>query len=225
MQDDPSPVNPLPPVVWALFAAIALPEILFGLGGAGMIGGPEAIGWRVMAIRDYGFSGLAFDWMVSNMRFPGEHLTRFVTYLFVHPSVTSTVFSAVIMLAMGKLVGEVLGQRAVIILFFASGILGALVFGLLTSQEWLLGAFPGVYGLIGGYTFILWVRLGQTGEAQARAFSLIGFLMGIQLFFAIFFRTGLDWIADLTGFVAGFVLSALIVPGALRHFLSWLRQR
>ncbi len=41
--DDSAPVNPLPPVVWLLFAAIVVPELTFTLGAQGLIGGKEHI--------------------------------------------------------------------------------------------------------------------------------------------------------------------------------------
>ena len=47
-------VNPLPPVVVALFIAVVVPEALFSLGAAGVIGGPGAVGWRRLP----GMSGL-----------------------------------------------------------------------------------------------------------------------------------------------------------------------
>ncbi|MEO9821524.1 MAG: rhomboid family intramembrane serine protease [Paracoccaceae bacterium] len=225
MHSEPSPVNPLPPVVLALFFAIAGVEVIFAVGEAGFAGGPEAIGWRLNAIRDYGFSGSEFDWMIEQGRWPLERVMRFVTYPFVHGGITATVFSGVMLLAMGKLVGEVMGQIAVVVLFFGSAVLGAFVFGLLTSEARLIGAFPGVYGLIGGYTFLMWLKLGAAGASQSGAFSLIVMLMGIQLFFSIFFGTGPDWIADLAGFVAGFGLSTIVIPGGFARLLSRFRQR
>ena len=51
------PVNPLPPVVILLFLAIAGVEGIFSLGEAGIVGGRAAIGWRLAAMRDWGFSG------------------------------------------------------------------------------------------------------------------------------------------------------------------------
>lgn len=222
---DPAPVNPLPPVVWLLFLAIALPEAAFQAGSAGIAGGPGAVGWRLQAIQDYGFNGTAFDWMQSSGQWPAEHVARFVTYAFVHPAATATLFSAVMLLALGKLVGEVMGQLAVLSIFFCASVAGAAVIGLVSAQEWLLGAFPGVYGLIGGYTFIMWLSLGARGEEQLRAFSLIALLMGIQLLFGIFFDTGLDWIADLTGFACGFGLSLVLIPGGWQRLLERVRNR
>lgn len=222
---DPSPVNPLPPAVWLLFAAIALPELVFSAGSAGLAGGPGAVGWRLSALTDYAFSGEAFDFMRRTGRLMPEHVMRCVTYLFVHGSFTSALFAGVLLLAMGKMVGEVMGGWAVILIFVLCGIIGALVFGLVTDQAWLTGAFPGVYGLIGAFTFLLWQRLADSGGSQARAFSLIGVLMGIQLIFGILFTVGYDWIAELSGFVAGFALTAFVMPGGMARLRASLRRR
>lgn len=222
---DPSPVNPLPPAVWLLFVLLAAPEAVFTLGEAGIIGGPEAVGWRLNAINGYGFSGQAFDYMLENGVLLSEHLLRFLTYPFLHGSATSFLFAAVILLAMGKMVGEVLGGMAVILIFVLSAVIGALVFALLTDQAWLIGGYPGVFGLIGTFTFLYWQRMAATGGPQLQAFSLIGVLMGIQLLFGMFFAVGFSWVAELTGFVTGFGLTAFVVPGGMARVLAVVRRR
>ncbi|MFK7941615.1 MAG: rhomboid family intramembrane serine protease [Paracoccaceae bacterium] len=219
------PVNPLPPVVILLFAAIALPELAFVLGAQGWIGGPEGVGWRLAAVQQYGFSGDLFDWMLANGRWLPEHLQRFVTYAFVHNSFTSALFSVVLMLALGKLVGEAMGQVAVLVLYFGGSIFGALTYGLLLNDPtWLVGGFPAVYGLIGGYSFLMWQRLADTGQQQLRAFSLIAMLLGIQLIFGVFFGPSTLWVADLAGFVFGFAASVMLVPGGLARVINQLRR-
>lgn len=226
--DDPinsPPVNPLPPVVILLFFAIVLPELAFTLGAQGLVGGPDAVGWRLAAVKEYGFSGDLFDWMLANGRWMPEHLSRFVTYAFVHTAFTATLFAAVLMLALGKLVGEAMGQLAVLILFFGGSIFGAFVYALLLNDPaWLIGGFPGVYGLIGGYSFLMWRRLAETGEQQLRAFSLIAMLMGLQLIWGVFFGPSTEWVADLAGFFFGFGASVLLIPGGLAHVLHHMRR-
>jgi membrane associated rhomboid family serine protease len=211
--------------VWLLFLAIAAVEGMFSLGEAGLMGGPNAIGWRLAAINDYGFSSAAFDFMIETGRVMPEHLLRFVTYPFVHGSFTTAMFAGVILLAMGKMVGEAMGGWAVVLLFVLSGVFGALIFAALTDQAWLIGAFPSVYGLIGAYTFLLWQRQVASGGPQAQAFTLIGFLMGIQLIFGIFFQVGYSWVGELGGFAVGFGLTAFVMPGGLARMLMLLRRR
>lgn len=220
------PFNPLPPVVIALAVVILGVELLFTLGQRGLIGGPEAVGWRLSAIRDFGFLDPVFDWMISHGSFPLEHMRRFLTYPLIHMNFTHAVFVSIFILAIGKMVGEVLGNLAVLTIFFCSSIAGALVYGfVLTTDLPLVGGYPGVYGLIGAYTFLMWVSLVATGGNQYRAFTLIGVLLGIQLFFAAFFNSGHDWVADISGFAAGFLLSFVVSPGGWQRVLGKLRQR
>ncbi len=219
------PVNPLPRVVIALFAVVMGIEALFSLGAQGIIGGPQAIGWRLGAIQGYAFSAEIFQWMLANGRWPGEHLARFVTYPFIHGNFTHALFAGVMLLALGKFVGEVFRGWAVLAVFFGASIGGAAVYGLLAASPIpLLGAFPGVYGLIGAFTYLLWLRLGQEGGPQIRAFTLIAFLMGIQLVFGILFGGSRDWIADLSGFVFGFGLSFVVSPGGFARLREKLRH-
>jgi membrane associated rhomboid family serine protease len=218
------PFNPMPPVVWVLFLILMGIEVAFTLGEQGIVGGARAVGWRLGAISDYGFSGVAFDWMVKNGQMPFEYVIRCFSYMFLHGSFTAAIFSGVILLAMGKLVGEVMGQLAVIILFVFSGVFGVVIFGLLTDQAWLIGAYPSVYGLIGAYTFLLWQRVAGQGMQQLTAFRLIGFLMGIQLIFGIFFVTGQDWVAELAGFICGFALSVIVMPGGIARLPTAIQR-
>lgn len=228
MQDyeDPSPFNALPPVVVILFLALALPEAAFSLGEAGLVGGPQAVGWRLAAIEKYGFSGDIFDWMLANGRWLPEHLMRFVTYPFVHTSFTGTLFAAVFLLALGKMVGEAMGQLTVLVLFVGGGIFGALLYALLLNDPaWLVGGFPATYGLIGGYSFVMWHTLGARGEQQLRAFTLIAMLMGIQLVWGALFGGNNAWLADFFGFAFGLLASTLLVPGGLARVLRALRRQ
>ena len=70
----------------------------------------------------------------------------------------------------------------------------------------------------------MWLRLGQMGERQVRAFTLIGFLLAIQLVFGLMYGAGSGWVADVSGFVVGFALSFVLVPGGFRKILERLRQ-
>lgn len=228
MAQDPnaSPINPLPTVVWLLVLPVIALEIVFGAGARGLAGGPAAIGWRLDAIQDYAISGPVVKWMFATWQFPAEHLLRFVTYPFVHYSFTHALFVVVFMLALGKMVGEVFRLWAVLVIFFASAIGGALAYSLLLNESIpLVGGYPAVYGLIGAYTFLLWVSMSGRGSAQYRAFSLIGFLLGIQLLFGILFGGSRDWVADIFGFATGFALSFVVVPGGWARLRARLRHR
>ena len=215
-----APINPLPPAVVILFLALAGIEAGLSLGEAGIIGGPGAVGWRLGLIRDYGFSGDIFDWMVANGRYPPGEMLRLVTYPFIHLGFSHGLFAMVLLLALGKMVAEAMGQVAFLVIFVVSGIGGAVIYALLLNDPtWLAGSYPPVYGLIGGYSFVMWRRLAGAGAQQYRAFTLIAVLMGLQLFWGVFFETGTLWVAELAGFFCGFALSFLFAPG------EWARLR
>ncbi|MEM9551279.1 MAG: rhomboid family intramembrane serine protease [Pseudomonadota bacterium] len=220
-----SPVNPLPPVVVALFLVMMGVEAVFSLGARGIIGGPGAIGWRLDAIQTYAFSGDIFDWMVSTGRWPPEHVIRFLSYVFVHANFTHAIFAGVLFLAMGKMTAEAFGAVPMLVVFFLSAIGGALAYAILFNDPVpIVGAFPPVYGLIGAYTFMLWRSYDVIGANKARAFTLIGFLMGIQLVFGLLFGRSNDWVADLAGFATGFALSFVVSPGGWRRLRDRIRR-
>lgn len=223
----PDPVvNPLPPVVIALSVFLIGIELVFVAGSSGLVGGPEALGWRILAIEDWGFRAPLFSWMVESGQFPLRDLARFVTYPFLHLSFMHLLFVLVFLLALGKMVGELFSAAAFLVIFFGSSVMGALAYwGVWNSPNVLYGGYPAVYGLIGAYTFLIWTKLAATGGNQLQAFRLIGFLLGIQLAFGLIFGGGLDWVAELAGFVAGFGLSFLVSPGGWRRVLLRLRQR
>ncbi len=228
MPRDPNatPLNPLPPVVWALALPIIAMEVVLSLGSNGIVGGPQAIGWRLDAMQRFAFSPDLMRRMIEQGQYPWEGMIRIFTYPFVHFNFTHALFVVVILLAMGKMVGEVFRPWAMLAVFFGSAVAGALAYTLVPAlQTPLIGGYPAVYGLIGGFTFLLWVNLAAVGANKYRAFSMIGFLLGIQMVFGLIFGGGWDWVADLAGFATGFVLSFVVSPGGWGRVMEKIRQR
>lgn len=221
-----APLNPLPAVVWALVLPIIAMEVVVGLGARGLVGGPDAIGWRLAALERFAFSPDLLNWMWTTGRWPWEQAIRIVTYPFVHGSFTHALFVIVFLLAMGKMVGEVFRPLAVLAVFFGAAVTGAVAYTVLGGgPRPIVGGYPAVFGLIGAFTFLLWMRLADEGARRYRAFGLIGALMLIQLIFGIFFGSAREWIADLSGFAAGFLLSFVVSPGGIARVMDRLRQR
>ncbi|MEO1308130.1 MAG: rhomboid family intramembrane serine protease [Pseudomonadota bacterium] len=222
-----SPFNALPPVVVYLSVALALPELAFQLGDAGLFSHlAEGRGLRALAIQNFGFFGELQAWMFQNGTFRWDGLIRYATYPFVHGSFVHVIFAVVFTLALGKMVAEVFSTVSVLAIFLGSAVAGAFVYGLVFPvNSLLIGGYPAAYGLIGGYTFILWVGYGAAGENQYRAFQLIGFLMALQLLFGLLFGAGNDWVADVVGFITGFGLSVGVSPGGFSRLLQQIRSR
>ncbi|MEY1554564.1 rhomboid family intramembrane serine protease [Yoonia sp. R2331] len=224
--ENQSPVNPIPPVVIVLCLIAVLVELVLSAGQFGVVADRTAIGWRINALQDYSVSPAVLEWMHARGDYAPEMLMRFLTYPFVHASFTQALFGAALLLALGKFVGDALGNLAVLVVFLATSIGGAIVFCLIASGTTpLFGLFPPVYGLIGAYTYVIWLHLGRTGQSQLAAFRLIGFLLALQLVFGLLFGAGNAWIAELAGFVFGFAVATLLVPGGWAALVQRLRQR
>lgn len=222
---DEHPINPLPPVVWLLAMPILLGELAFGAAQAGLLG-PSAIGLRMDMVQRFAFDPDIARAMVEQGVYPWWHVMRFVTYAFVHGSVTHALMVLVFILALGKMVGEIFAGWAVAAVFLGASVVGAAVYTAVPfAQGALYGGYPGAYGLVGAFTWLLWMRLAQSRAPTGRAFSLIAALMGIQLLFGVIFGGRPDWIADFAGFAAGFGLSFVVAPGGWRHLLAKLRAR
>lgn len=217
-----SPFNAIPPVVAALALLMAAVEVALTLAGLAGIGRD----WRAGLIQDYAFWGVMLEAAASGVMPPAEAVMRLLTYPFVNVSFMGAAFGTAMLLALGKVVGEVFSAPATLAVFSASAAFGALVWALVAGDPGpLFGAFPGVYGLIGAYTFLMWTRLAALGRQRAEAFRLIGVLMAIQLAFGLLLGGRPDWVADLAGFVAGFGLSVVVSPGGWAALRERLRQR
>ncbi len=218
-----SPLNPLPAVIWVLAAALALPELAFLIGGGLGGGSPEVM--RVNAIQMTAWiPGLALNGPLATL--PFEQLYRLLAYAFVSASATGTLFMLAFTLALGKAISGVFSQWAVATIFVVSAIGGAVVYTIFAALPGqprlaLVGGFPAAYGLIGAFTWLLWMRLRASGDNPARAFVLIGVLILFQLTFAALYRSlPSDLVAEFAGFAIGFFLSFLVAPGGwqrLRH--------
>jgi rhomboid protease GluP len=225
-QHTQSPFNALPPVVVALSAVIFGLEVMFQAATAGFLGGQGGVGWRLDAIRDFGVFDELARYMWDTGVYPASELLRLVTYPLIHTGFVHAAFVVVFILAIGKMVAEVFSPLAFVALFLGSAIVGALGFVLLMNSPYpLVGGYPGVYGLIGAFTFILWTQEGMRGGNRYRAFGLIGMLLGIQLFFGLLEGQFGNVVADLSGFAAGFLMSFVVSPGGWRRVVAKLRAR
>lgn len=223
---DLSPLNPIPGVVWLLLLPLVAMEVVVSAGALGIAGGADAIGWRQDALQRFALSPEMLDEMIATGRWSADYLMRFLTFSFVHGSLTHALLAGVFILAMGKFVGEIFRPWAVLALFLAAAAAGGFAYSLVPGVKMaLFGAYPGAYGLIGTFTFIIWARLGAENANRARAFTLIAFLLGVQLLFGVIFGGSPDWVADLAAFATGFGLSFVVGPGGPAHLLRLIRQR
>ena len=229
-----SPINPLPAVVWILVLPMIAMEIVISAGTGGLVGGPTAIGWRLEALQRFAFAPQYMRMMLETNSWPLDGVMRLFTYPVVSFSTTETVFVVVLTLALGKFVGEVFRWWAILALFMVGSVAGALAYSAVPgTQVALAGGYPGVYALIGGFTWLLWRHQRAMGHSQVTAFQLIGFLLLIRIVFGIgglmfpgaSISRGMDWVAELAGFAAGFALSFLVSPGGWAGLHQRMRGR
>jgi membrane associated rhomboid family serine protease len=226
MMKPESPINTIPPIIIMLALAIIGVEAILQLADLGVVGGQRGVGWRLTAQQDYGFSSGALDYVLINKDYSFGTLKLFVTYPFINTGFTQMAFCAALTLALGKFTAEFYGGVKILMLYVVTAIVGAAAFGLIAPNNYrLIGGFPPVYGLIGAYTYALWLNLGAMGQNQLKAFRLIAVLLGLQLVFGLIFDTGYGWIAELSAFVIGFALSLLLAPGGWSAFLRRMRTR
>lgn len=223
---DASPLNPVPAVVWCLAALLAGPELVFQAGVAGFAGGPEALGWRSEAAQTFGFFTAVFDLMRETGQWPLEQVWRFVTYPLVHQGFVHTAIAVVLLLAMGNFTARLFHPLAIVLVFVASAAMGALAFGLIVpGRAVLLGSYPAVYGLIGLYTWSLWVMADRMGKNPYAAFRLIGLLVGLQVLFSLISGYWQPLPAEVAGFATGFLLAAPAAPGGIARLRRKLQDR
>ena len=231
MTTDPnaSPFNrlPWPVVVWAL--AILGVEAALTAGAMGLVGGADAIGWRLRAFEDFAFSAPVQHWMLDTGRAPWDDLARYVTFAFVHGGFPHAILTTAVIAALGKSVAETMGTRAFLVLALVVPALSAALFGLIVGndqQAWLFGAMVPAFALVGAFTWTKWAEAAGDRARQRRAFSLIALLLGARLAFGLMADIGPGWMAEVIAFALGFALAATVLaPGQWARLRARMRQR
>lgn len=218
-----SPLNPLPAAVWLVLLAVLGLEAVLWAGGAGLVGGPQAVGWRIEVIQRFAFSSAIQDWMLESRRFPANHMLRYLSFGFVHGTPMHALFGAVLIAALGKAVAEAFGAVRFLVMVVVVPACAVAVFGFFTRTEdlgWAFGAMPMVFALVGAFTWLKWREAEGDRVKQRRAFAMIGILLVARLAFGLLAEAGPGWIAEIAAFGFGFAASALALgPG------SWARLR
>jgi len=226
VREGESAVGTVPPAIVVIVLALGLVEAALSLAGQGYAGGPGGIGWRLGLIERFAMTPAAWDALRETGFSNASLLVRLVAYPVVHGDAVQAIFAGVMLLALGKFVAEAMGQgRALLVLLVSTALGGAAYGAWLTGGYPLIGAFPGIYGLIGAYTYLLWVRIGGTGGNRLQAFRLIGLLLGLQLVFGALFGANPAWVAEVAGVLAGGATALLVAPGSLAALRARLQAR
>lgn len=217
--------NPVSPIVVVLVFAMVVVELVFQAAEHGLIGGPQAHGWRVEMASLFGFYKAVFDHILIGGDIEPKVIWPFLTYLFISRSFMHMLIPATLILAMGKMIAEMFSGLAVFILFVACGLAGSLAFGMLASgdQAQLIGAFPVFYGFIGTFTWIRVYQLRSKGKSVLPAFGLIGMFIIMRGVFMAIYGIPKELVADIAGLIVGFLLAYLVAPDGKDRIKGWVR--
>ena len=208
-----SPFHPVPPAALIVTAVMLLIEAGLQLGQRGLIGGPEAVGWRVEAIRALGFFDVVWERMLLTRHVQPDWIWPFFTYPFVSLSPISVLIGAAMVVSIGAHIVREYSTVSFLVTFFVSTAVGALVFGVVSqSPQPLLGPFPSLFGLLGLYTWNLWFEAKAKGKSPWGAFRIAGFLLAFQLLRWLFFGYGRELISEVAALIAGGMLGFLVTP-------------
>jgi rhomboid protease GluP len=216
-QTSTPPPDPLHPAVarplWGLIAAIALitalPELVFSLADAGLLGSPR---WRPLGYQ-YGafWAGLLYGWQPN---FAAQPLTMFLSYAILHAGPVHLIGNLGALVWLGPRVAVGGGAGRFLMIWIGSAIGGGLAFGLMTSSPApMIGASGAVSGLAGAWIVQDWQdrrRAGMAlGHATWPALGMLALLVVINLIAWISEDGVLAWQTHLGGTLAGAALAAV----------------
>ena len=131
-------VNPIPTSILLIFFGIILVEafLIFGFGGP--LGKTETTIERLTLVQNYGVPPNLATWMFETGNFSIDYVSRFIVYPFINLSGLSVVFAAVLLLALGKMVGEVFTSFSVILIWLLSTFFAAFFYSISATDEQVL---------------------------------------------------------------------------------------
>ena len=143
---------------------------------------------------------------------------RLITYQFLHGGWDHLGTNMVFLLAMGPGLERPIGKVRYLTIYFISGIVGALVEGILAPaghDDLLVGASASISGVFGA-TIVVWrlYRLGDKPLGLVRMAGLLIALMAITGILGVGAPEGtpVGWVAHIGGFLAGIALGFAFRP-------------
>ena len=220
-----SPVHPVPPIALILSAPIILIEIVLQLAEAGLVGGPEAIGWRLKLVQEFAFFDTIWEAMLQTRQVQPDWIWRFFTYPFISSGFGEALVGGVIVLGVGTYLGKRFSIPKMLLAFFGPAAVAAVAYGLAGDAPLpLMGPFPAAFGLLGVYSFLLWAKERFAGGSGLGAFRLVGFLLAMHVVRWLIFGHGKAVFAEFIAMVTGLVLS-LYITWTGRQLLKQLFDR
>ncbi len=134
-----------------------------------------------------------------------------LTHMFIHAGWLHLAMNLGTLLAFGTGIEKRIGGRKMLVLYFASGLCGAILHTVLnlSSESPLVGASGAISGLFGGILMIMYGE-GLMGRSYRSLLPFVAVWVGISIFFGMFGVPGTDnpvaWATHVGGFIGGILL-------------------
>lgn len=216
----PAPQRPAP-VLLAVAGLCALFELVFTLTDSALL---DMAQFRRTALV-YGafWPGLLQGW---DEMFPGQRLSMFFSYAFLHGGILHMVFNMLILLHLGRQAVTRLGQGGFLLVYILCAGGAAVAYYLLNdSGAPMLGASGAVFGLFG--TSIYWDIQARRvlGLSIEKPLRLIVGLVVMNVLLWVVVGGMLAWEAHLGGFVTGAILARVLTPTAGHRHKAFTPRR
>lgn len=143
-----------------------------------------------------------------------------VTHQFLHGGFLHLAVNVAMLMAFGSALEKAIGGRKLLVIYFLSGIAGAIAHGVCYphSLDPLIGASGAISGLFGAV--VMWMHdagmIGNRGKKGMRSLMpLVLVWVGTSVFFGLFGMPGAEgaiaWIVHIAGFIAGLLLFRPVV--------------
>ena len=182
---------------------------------------PAAGGWQRSRTLASGFRCSTFPGTPATLL--SSEAVRLLSYPLIHASFTGTLFSVVLILAIGNILGRLVAWHHILSIFFASSVVGAFGYSVFLSSGLLVGSSPAVFGMMGSFCLLVWTTPNVSERMRKLAVLMPLVLIGIQLMFWVAIGGPSYWIADISGFLGGALALALFFPDGGRRLATLFR--
>ncbi len=218
--------GPIPPAVFALAAVAGGAELILSAFQLGIWQPAFSSNLRADAVNVFGFSPWLFREQFESAELISLESVRLVTYPFVHFGWMHTLFSAMFILALGSVLSNFVRGLLVPVSFFAASAISAVIYAWFSGADFpLLGAAPGYLGLLGLLAGILLMMHGHGHPAASPSMVSFPFLLiGLKLTQDTLFGLPGYMLANASGFVLGFLVSLIAIPGGFLALSAGLKR-
>ncbi len=163
----------------------------------------------------YGALWPGLVWKGWAAAYPGQAGVMLLSHAFLHSGLLHMAMNTVVILALGKRLGAVLGNGQLLLTFGGTAVAGGLTFLALNHGEMpVVGASGAVFGFFGVWKYFEYAARKRMGLSLVPIWQFIGVLALLNV--GLYFMVGgmLAWQAHLGGFVAGWGLGILFAANA-----------